>query len=157
MAPQFNSSSSTSPLSFRFAYWIAYLIAPIGSWMNISKLVHLKPNMIFTSTHTPKTSPAVFSISESTNAYVEPKTWSHPWCSFLCHTSISKPINCISTVESAHFSTLPFKSSYCNSFLTDLPMSTFILLQTVFPIAVWVILLNNNSNHVTCLLKSHHS
>lgn len=107
MAPQFNSSSSTSPLSFRFTCWIAYLISPIGSWMNISKLVRLKPNLIFTSTHTPKTSPAVFPISESTNAYVERKTWSHPWCSFLCHTSHQQTYQLYLYLESVHFSTLP--------------------------------------------------
>lgn len=37
------------------------------------------------------------------------------------------------------------------------PSPPFILLLIVSPIAVWIILLNNDSNIVTSLLKTHHS
>lgn len=150
MVLQLNYSFSNSSLSYRFVYQNAYLTSPVGSWMSISKLIHLKPNSWFLPPRIlPKLPrPPQYFPSQSLTMEID--------ASFYFTPHISKPIS------STYFSPLSLllskpKPSYCNSFPTGLPCPPFTLLLIASPIATWIILLNNDWNHVNSLLKTHHS
>lgn len=144
MAPQFNSASSNSLLNIRFIYGNAYLIYPLGSWMSISKLIHLKPNSWFPPPSTPsKLLFLQYYLSQSLPVKM-PLFMSHLASANLSALPSSHHFHCYHPNPTHHIA-IAFQLVF------PCPLSSI-----VSPIAVWIILLNDDSYHVTSLLKIHH-
>ena len=85
------------------------------------------------------------------------KTWTYSCCFSSCHT-LHQTSLLYCYLESTYFSQFALlpsypKPLYCNSFLiiSPCPLSPYYGLCS--PIAAWLILLNNDSNHVSSLIK----